>query len=249
MNTRQKLTLGIAAIFMVTLTIVGVTYAYFVTRVVNEGDAAGVTVNTASVGSVKYMTGNGNSDVITLSNALPGTTKYKTFSVNNTATEGNALYNVFLTATPGTVQFVHGAVSAEDTEGCYKSSAQPSNATEPTAACFDADAYDNVKVTLYELTAAGQVALTDKISGEGAMSETDEALLANTDNAKVVFTTAGVKATAGTGVTAVDQDLYNNVTIAAGTTTYYVAKVEYLDVDKNQNIENDATLDIKFSIK
>ena len=33
MNTKQKLTLGIAAIFMVTLTIVGVTYAYFVTRV------------------------------------------------------------------------------------------------------------------------------------------------------------------------------------------------------------------------
>ena len=56
MNTRQKLTLGIAAIFMVTLTIVGVTYAYFVTRV--SGDITeSVNIKTATVGSVEYVPG------------------------------------------------------------------------------------------------------------------------------------------------------------------------------------------------
>ena len=64
MNTKQKLTLGIAAIFMVTLTIVGVTYAYFVTQVTTETPAA-VDVSTANVGSVEYRVGNGNSDTVT----------------------------------------------------------------------------------------------------------------------------------------------------------------------------------------
>ena len=49
MSTRQKLTLGIAAIFMVTLTIIGVTYAYFVTRVNVQGTETKAEITTADV--------------------------------------------------------------------------------------------------------------------------------------------------------------------------------------------------------
>ena len=51
MNTKQKLTLGIAAIFMVTLTIIGVTYAYFVTRVNTTGTETTAIIKTAEIGS------------------------------------------------------------------------------------------------------------------------------------------------------------------------------------------------------
>ena len=50
MNTKQKLTLGNAAIFMDTLTRVGVTYAYFVTRV-NYTQEAEVQVQAATIGA------------------------------------------------------------------------------------------------------------------------------------------------------------------------------------------------------
>ena len=78
MNTRQKLTLGIAAIFMVTLTIIGVTYAYFVTRVEVETTATAV-INTATIGTA-YQDNNQN---VVVDNVLPGEVVYKTFVVNN----------------------------------------------------------------------------------------------------------------------------------------------------------------------
>ena len=150
MSTRQKLTLGIAAIFMVTLTIVGVTYAYFVTQV-QTGTEAVVDVKTANVGSVEYQVGNGTNDVITLTDVLPGTTMYKTFKVfNNTEdTTSSSQYNVFLTskATSNTAHFVH----ATDDTGCYVSGVKASNVEGATTTCFDGTAYNNVKVTLYKV--------------------------------------------------------------------------------------------------
>lgn len=76
MNTKQKLTLGIAAIFMVTLTIIGVTYAYFVTRVNYEGTTSAI-IKTAEIGSSITIDA-----PITLENALPGATTWKTFAIN-----------------------------------------------------------------------------------------------------------------------------------------------------------------------
>ena len=89
MNTRQKLTLGVAAIFMVTLTIVGVTYAYFVTRVTGALTESAV-IETAKIGAIEYVPGNGTSDSITLSNALPGDVKYKTLYVSS----GDTLWTI-----------------------------------------------------------------------------------------------------------------------------------------------------------
>lgn len=81
MNTRQKLTLSIAAIFMITLTIVGVTYAYFVTRINTTNEATAV-IKTANV-SVQYGDG---TELASLTNVEPGETVYKLFTVTNKST-------------------------------------------------------------------------------------------------------------------------------------------------------------------
>lgn len=101
MNTRQKLTLGIAAIFMVTLTIVGVTYAYFVTRVTGENNTESIDVQTATVGDIVYKDINGP---VQFKNVLPGTTEYYQFSVANLG-EQQQPFALFLTGTPGTGSF------------------------------------------------------------------------------------------------------------------------------------------------
>jgi len=77
MNTKQKLTLGIAAIFMVTLTIVGVTYAYFVTRVNYEQSATAV-IQTASIGAT-FIDGK----TTYLKDAIPGDKAYHLFAMRN----------------------------------------------------------------------------------------------------------------------------------------------------------------------
>ena len=79
MNTRQKLTLGIAAIFMVTLTVIGVTYAYFVTRVQYTSGTATAVINTAEIGA--YF--KDDTATVTIDNAIPGEVVYKSFTVNN----------------------------------------------------------------------------------------------------------------------------------------------------------------------
>lgn len=250
MNTRQKLTLGIAAIFMVTLTIVGVTYAYFVTRV--SGDTTeSVDIKTATVGSVEYVPGNGTDDNVKLENVLPGTTLYKTFSVKNTETDAtaNSNYNVFLTSTPtaNKAQFVHGTVPAD----CYKTTAGNSLGKSvtgdgtadvaATATCFDATAYNNVYVTLYKVTAAD----AGKIDAAADVKTLPEGVILETP----VFAEANLAAKAGTDVAAATQDLASDVQIAGNATDYYVLKVEYKSVTGNQNIENLAALTIKASIK
>lgn len=248
MNTRQKLTLGIAAIFMVTLTIVGVTYAYFVTRV--SGDTTeSVDIKTATVGSVEYVPGNGTEDNVKLENVLPGTVLYKTFSVKNTETDAsaNSNYSVFLTSTPtaNKAQFVHGTA----TDACYTTTAgnslgksvtgDGSADVTATATCFDAAAYNNVYVTLYKVTAAdaGKFADDGKTLPEGVTLGTP------------VFAEANLAAAAGIVDTAATQDLASDVQIAGNAVDYYVLKVEYKSVAGNQNIENLAALTIKASIK
>lgn len=251
MNTKQKLTLGIAAIFMVTLTIVGVTYAYFVTRV-NGDTTESVNIKTATVGSVEYQAGNGTDDVISLEKVLPGTVVYKTFKVKNTeATEGAlSNYNVFLTSTAiaNKPQFVHGTT----TDDCYKSTAGNSlgksvtgdgnTDVATTEACFAGTSYNNIYVTLYKVseTDFGKFASSTTTLPEGVTLENP------------VYTENNLVATAGTTVATASQDLTdvsNSVQIAAGVTDYYVLKVEYKAIDANQNIENQAAVSIKASIK
>lgn len=249
MNTKQKLTLGIAAIFMVTLTIVGVTYAYFVTRV-NGDTTESVNIKTATVGSVEYQAGNGTEDVISLVNVLPGKTVYKTFAVKNTIDDATATanYGVFITSTTteNMAQFVHGADTVDE---CYKTTAGNSlgksvtgdgsaNVTA-TSTCFDGTGYNNIYVTLYQVTAAdyAKFATSTDALPQGVTLETP------------VYAENKLVATAGTTVATASQDLASDVSIKGNELHYYVLKVEYKAIDANQNIENQAAVSIKASIK
>ena len=276
MNIRQKLTLGVAAIFMVTLTIVGVTYAYFVTRVTGTITES-VRVKAASVGSVIYENGNctendetpaecDETDVITLNDILPGTTLYKSFRVRNTATASGAIgtYTVYMESWPtaSTPHFVHGTVGDKtrpvsenvenNTDGnnnvCYNSESQQSNAESPTTGCFDGTHYNNVYVTLYEVSEANY----NTVQNGGTI--TDASVLTNSVNINPVNGTTDpasyVSALAGASETGhATQDLTTALLINENTTKYYVLKVEYRNNDANQNIENDAALTLKVSIK
>lgn len=253
MNTKQKLTLGIAAIFMVTLTIVGVTYAYFVTRVTGDTTDKEVNVKTATVGSVVYKPGNkvGEvADTITLEKVLPGKVFYKTFEVDNESTDAGAIatFDIFMTsaATQDKAQFVHATATTD----CYTSTAKPANSkngedSDATTTCFDAAVYNNVKATLYEIT-ADQFATFGTFANDGT-AIADEATLLTADNK--LYGETGVASHTGLTVSTVSTDLKTNIEIASGAKKYYVLKVNYENVEGNQNIENEAALTLKLSIK
>ena len=273
MDTRQKLTLGIAAIFMVTLTIVGVTYAYFVTRITGTITQS-VNIEAAKIGSVVYENGNCTTtnadpetcvatDTITLSNILPGTTIYKSFRVTNTSTveDSSATYSVYLDSWPteGAPHFVHGSAGSElgadnNNNVCYKSTAVESTGTTPTATCFDATSYNNIYVTLYKLTGTEleQEQKFNAVENGGTISDTsilDNAININPINSGV-DDAAYVNALAGATVNGrASQDLTTSIVIDEQVTDYYVLKVEYRDNDNNQNIENNAALTLKVNIR
>ena len=194
MNTRQKLTLGIAAIFMVTLTIVGVTYAYFVTRVTGATDED-VTVQTAEIGSVVY--GDGNSEIV-LTNVMPGAVAYKTFTITNSGgANSSALpYSLYYTSNTlaSTPEFVH-----QDTDtACYPSTTNVASGIynslgtsiavqtsgnnagqyatgHAPSTCFSGSTYNNVVYTLYEYT--GSSTLQQLNTALNGISESDFASL------------------------------------------------------------------------
>lgn len=252
MNTKQKLTLGIAAIFMVTLTIVGVTYAYFVTRVTGDTTDKEIEVKTATVGSVVYKPGNKVGEVddtITLKKVLPGKVFYKTFEVDNESTDAGAIatFDIFMTsaATQDKAQFVH----ATDTTTCYTATAKPANSkngetSDATAACFDAGVYNNVKASLYEITADQFTNTFGKFANDGSAIADEATLLTNE-----VYAEAGVASHTGLNVSTVSTVLKDGIEIASGAKKYYVLKVNYENVNGNQNIENEAALTLKLSIK
>ena len=83
MNRRQKIIVSVTGIFLVLLLLVGLTYAYFLTRVTGNTNDKSISVSTANL---KLVYGDGNG-IITGDKILPGTTlDTKTFTVTN---EGN----------------------------------------------------------------------------------------------------------------------------------------------------------------
>ena len=177
MNTKQKLTLGIAAIFMVTLTIIGVTYAYFVTRVNYTGTETTAIIKTAEIGSSITIDA-----PVTLENALPGATAWKTFAIN-TGSDADVPFAIKITTSlnvdeadrlehvdePGWTpnvdehaypEFVHtlqadGTTTATGvTPGftansvCY---VQDVPVGQDAADCYKGARYDNIELTLYRV--------------------------------------------------------------------------------------------------
>ena len=108
MNTRQKLTMGIAAIFMVTLTIVGVTYAYFVTQVRTEpGEEAGANVTTATFGEVSFVK---EDTSVTLDAMANDDTESLNFKVHNDG-DSALSYDLVVRHADGDKQFIKSILS------------------------------------------------------------------------------------------------------------------------------------------
>ena len=239
MNTKQKLTLGIAAIFMVTLTIVGVTYAYFVTRVTGTTSES-VNVQTATVGALEFQNCTDGNEyaatstaTATLTNVMPGATVSKAFAVKNADKVNAQDFTVQLTTgvPSGKNQFMH----TDDTTGCY-GDLPLSNEPSTVATCFkEGKAYNWIKVELF------------KADGKCSTTAAGDPI-------------ATLKPTYSATLGASYQDLKTGEHIAAATNdstpTYnnYFIKVTYeeakeAEVAKNQNIENLAGLDLQVDIK
>ena len=252
MNTRQKLTLGIAAIFMVTLTIVGVTYAYFVTRVVedkNEGVNA-VDVGTATVASIEYV--EDDSTPVQMTNIIPTESKTKTFSVKNPNVGAKGTFDIILTsAVPapsasvpatevkladGTIPFIHTATTATGdltpVGACYEDNAYANR--DDLTQCYAGTYYDNITYALYKgTTATGDPIATGRVQHNALAA--DDAL--NTDGTK------------GPQVIATGVEVAGAQDADTPTEDDYIIVFTYEDAEDNQNIENYAALNIKVSIK
>ena len=249
MNTKQKLTLGIAAIFMVTLTIVGVTYAYFVPQVTGDTGTQSVNVQTASIG-IKYGDGSPN---ITVENVLPGATFYKSFTVTNDLSEAPVLFSVGVEAkyanSADDVQFISSGDGVDVATTCYAADSVTNRDAEDTAkvsGCYTGNAYNNIKISMYEYTGTSSIATA---------AEVEALITAGKDLTEVVKDTAVLKATSA----AYDsiQKLGANQTIAGITDASnpdtavvkkYLVKVEYVDANANQNIETEAALKLRVNI-
>lgn len=275
MNTRQKLTIGIAAIFMVTLTIVGVTYAYFVTRVTGD-DNTGVEVSTAELGDVEYVAGNNNgakdenqeviADLIKITGEEPGVSVYKTFSVRNNGDAGVApsKYQITLKGTSAGTSFVHSANGMDgDTDvevKCYNKTAGEtldltSDYTDSTFVADDSvcrvasGKYNNFRFTLWS------VSETEKAKYDtNPTLGTDPTGTLTAINNNTAVNGAETKTDYRLSFAATDT-ITEAITIQPGAGTnaddsihHYVLKVEYVDNGMNQNTENLADLSLVVSI-
>ena len=93
MNKKQKIIVSVVGITIVLLTLLGLTYAYFLTRIQGNTNEKSISVTTADL---KLVYDDGSDGVVGGENLLPSDTVYtKTFTVRN---EGNANieYGVYL---------------------------------------------------------------------------------------------------------------------------------------------------------
>ncbi len=83
MNRNQRIVVSIVGIIIVTLALIGITYAYFMTKIIGNSNSKSISGTLANL-ELTYYDGNG---VIAPDNLMmPGDTLEKTFSVKNTGT-------------------------------------------------------------------------------------------------------------------------------------------------------------------
>ena len=152
MNTKQKLTLGIAAIFMVTLTIVGVTYAYFVTQV-QTGTPAAADVTTATFGEITFVK---EGESVTLDAMAGNETETLNYHVENTGDSALSYDNV-IRQVAGNPKFISSLTSAEASPlaDCYNLTDDVTPATAPQT-CYNGAYYDNITVVVTRYTDEGR---------------------------------------------------------------------------------------------
>lgn len=100
MNRRQKIIISVTGIFLVTLILVGLTYAYFLTRINGNPNDASINVTTALLD----LTFTDGSENVTVNNIMPITTddvltngKVKTFTIAKKENTSNAYVKLVLT--------------------------------------------------------------------------------------------------------------------------------------------------------
>ena len=90
---RKKILIGISALILLALTLIGITYAYFTAKVSGNTEAKSIEVTAAKL-ELTYNDGNGT---VIVEKVVPGTVmKTKTFSVKNTGTKEIASYDVLM---------------------------------------------------------------------------------------------------------------------------------------------------------
>ena len=93
MNKKQKIIVSVVGIAIVLLALLGLTYAYFLTRIQGNTNTKSISVTTADL-KLEYSD---NKDVITGTNIVPGTTlPTKTFTVTNSGSSDIDSYSVGL---------------------------------------------------------------------------------------------------------------------------------------------------------
>ena len=93
MNRKQKIIVSVVGIAIVLLALLGLTYAYFLTRIQGNTNNKSISVTTADL-KLEYSD---NKDVITGTNIVPGTTlPTKTFTVTNSGSSDIDSYSVGL---------------------------------------------------------------------------------------------------------------------------------------------------------
>ena len=94
MSRKQKIIVSIVGIVLILLTLLGITYAYFLTKVIGNTNEESVIISTANL-LLKYTDGNGILKSTT--SVLPGTIiESKTFSVENQGTDVINNYGVYI---------------------------------------------------------------------------------------------------------------------------------------------------------
>ena len=83
-NRGQSIFLSVVGLATLLVSIIGATFAYFTVQVTGNNQASSITVTTANVAGVTFTDG----PAITVTNAYPGYTKSKTFTV--ASTDGDA---------------------------------------------------------------------------------------------------------------------------------------------------------------
>ncbi len=92
MTRKQKITLSIIGIILVTLILVGLTYGYYLTTINGNTNTKSITTSLAKL-ELKYDDGNG---LISKENMMPGDKIVKTFSVENKGNREVENYTVYL---------------------------------------------------------------------------------------------------------------------------------------------------------
>ncbi len=82
MNRNQRIVVSIVGIIIVTLALIGITYAYFMTKIIGNSTSTSIS---GTLANLELTYGDGN-DLIATSEMMPGDTLEKTFLLQNTGT-------------------------------------------------------------------------------------------------------------------------------------------------------------------